>query len=151
MHSNDLKGSFHDAIGPVLQVAQVFGLMPVDGVASKNISNTKFRWKSLKTIYSLLFLSCGTIELLLCLSLMFENGMSLEMSRTLFFMFISMISAFFFFKTAMNWENLMKLWFENEKVFLKFPYTIRGSSLKRRIRLWAVLVGILTLCNETLS
>lgn len=147
MHSGELKGSFHDAVGPILKVAQVFAMMPVDGTTAKDISNIKFHWKSLKTIYSLLFLFCGTIECLLCFRLLIKTGMSLEMSNSLFFFFISMMGAFFLFKMAMNWENLMKLWYENEKVFLKFPYKISGTTLKRRIRLWAALIGTLSLCD----
>lgn len=38
MHSNEFKGSFFVAIGPILQISQWFGLMPADGVNSKNIS-----------------------------------------------------------------------------------------------------------------
>lgn len=147
MHSAELEGSFHDAIGPILMVAQVFGLMPADGVNAKDISNINFRWKSLKTIYSLTFLICGAVECLLCFRLMFKGGVTLGYSSSLSFYFISMMGAFFIFKLATKWKKIMKLWFESEKVFLKFPYAICGMTLKQRIRLWGALIGFLSLCK----
>lgn len=145
MHSGELKGSFHDAIWPIFRVAQVFALMPVDGINAKDISSINFRWKSAKTLYSLAFLFCGTIECLLCLRVAIKGGLSLGLSNAFSFYVISMMGAFFIFKLATKWHNLMKLWYESEKVFLKYPYMIRGISLKRRIRFWAALVGFLSL------
>lgn len=45
-------GSFQEAIGSILAMAQCFGLMPVVGVKSKFASKLQFKWKSLRTIYS---------------------------------------------------------------------------------------------------
>ena len=151
MHSEDMKGSFHEAIGPVLKVAQVFGVMPVDGVTSKDISNISFKWKSLKTIYSLTFLVLGTAECLLCFHSAFKKGISLSLFSELTYYVTSIIGAFFIFRLATKWKYLMKLWFNNEKVFLKFPYINCGLSLKRRIRMWAALIGFLALCNNILT
>lgn len=147
MHSLELKGSFHEAIGPVLRVAQVFGLMPIDGVMSRDISNLNYKWKSLKTAYSLTFLILGTVECLLCARLIFKKGLSLALSSELSFYLISLVGAFFMLKLAMKWQRLMKLWFDSEKVFLKTPYTNSGFSLKQRIRLWAAIIGFLSLCK----
>lgn len=146
-----MEGSFHDAVGPVLKFAQVFGVMPVDNVTSKDISNINFKWKSLKTIYSLTFLVLGTTESLLCLRIAFKKGISLSLTSELAYYATSMIGAFFIFRLATKWNYLMKLWFDNEKVFLKFPYTKCGLSLKRRIRMWAALIGFLALCNNILT
>lgn len=47
------SGSFHEAIGSILALAQFFGVMPVVGVKSKSPIDLKFQWKSLRTIYSI--------------------------------------------------------------------------------------------------
>lgn len=47
------NGSFHEAIGSIMALAQYFGVMPVVGVKSKSTNDLKFQWKSLRTIYSL--------------------------------------------------------------------------------------------------
>ncbi|CAL7948631.1 unnamed protein product [Xylocopa violacea] len=44
--------SFHCAIGPVLNVAQVFGMFPVAGVRSSSLSKLQFKTFSFLTIYS---------------------------------------------------------------------------------------------------
>ena len=139
----ELRGSFHDAIGLILMVAQFFALMPVDEVNAKDISNINFRWNSLKTIYSLIFLICGAIECLLCFRLIFRSGTTSGYLSSLTFYVISMVSAFFIFRLATKWKKLMKLWFDSEKVFLKFPYAIYGLTLKQRIWLWGALIGFL--------
>lgn len=47
-----LDGSFQEAIGPILVIAQCFGVMPVVGVKSRLASELRFKWNSLRTIYS---------------------------------------------------------------------------------------------------
>lgn len=147
MHSEATEGSFHDSIGPILRIVQFFGLLPVDNVNSKDISSMNFRWKSMKVMYSCTFLICGLIESILCLRLVVKSGMSLGYSSALSFYFVSLIGACFLFKLAQKWKQLMRIWFESEKVFLKPPYTVHGWPLKRKIRLWAIAIGCSSLCN----
>lgn len=45
------NGSFHEAIGSVLLLAQFFAVMPVIGVKSDSASKLTFEWKSFRTIY----------------------------------------------------------------------------------------------------
>ena len=54
--------SFHEAIGPVIFCGQIFGLIPVDNVLQPDVKKLEFRWKSKKTIYSLIFLFFGSVE-----------------------------------------------------------------------------------------
>jgi gustatory receptor len=145
MHSEGLAGSFHDAIGPVLRVSQFFGLMPVDNVNAKDILDISFRWKSIKTIYSLVFIVAGSFECLMSLKLSMKRGMSLGYASALSFFASSMFGAYCLLNLARKWQRVMKFWFESEKVFLKAPYALRGCSLKRKIRLWAALFGFLAL------
>lgn len=142
-----MKGSFHEAIGPVLFVAQFFGLMPVDGVKSREISSLCFRWKSMKTIYSLTFVIFGSVECLLCLRLLFHRGMTLAYCSSLTFYTISVLGAIYFIKLASKWKHLMKVWYDCEKVFLRAPYKMHGLSLKRTIILWSVAYGFFASCK----
>jgi gustatory receptor len=140
-----LRGSFHESIGPVLKVAQFFGLMPVDNVAAKDITRIHFHWTSIKSIYSLVFLITGSIECLLSFKLLLKRGITLGYSSALTFYLMSMIGAVCLFILATKWNRIMKFWFESEKVFLKAPYTLRGWPLKRKIWLWAAAVGLFAL------
>lgn len=154
MHSNEFKGSFFDAIGPILQISQWFGLMPVDGVNSKNISSVKFRWKSLKSLYSFVFVVCGSIEAILCIRLILLRGMTLGYSITVCFQLTSMSVAIFQINLATKWRSFMQFWYQKEKVFLTAPYSIQGWNLKRKIQLWTVAILVptfrieLSVCDE---
>jgi gustatory receptor len=148
MDSNSLSGSFHDAIGPVLKIAQFFGLLPAENIAGKDISTINFKWKSVKTVYSVIFLFCGTIECILCFRMIFVSNMSLGYASAMSFYMISMFGAFCLFNMAKKWKTLMKFWYEKEKVLLKAPYKMHGLSLKQKIRLWAAVIGFLSFRNH---
>lgn len=148
MRSSAVKGSFHEAIGPVLWISQFFGILPANGVCSKDISNISFRWTSLKTVYSLLFLICGWIECLLSLRLLVTRGISISQASSSSFLLTSIVGACSLFGIAQNWNMLMKFWYDSEKVFLEAPYKVCGWPLKRKIQLWAATIGILSLGNQ---
>lgn len=147
VHVDALRGSFHEAIGPVLKFSQFFGLIPVDHIDGNDISRINFRWKSIKSIYSLVFIVCGTLEGLLLVKLLCKRGVSLGYASAFGFLFISLTGAYCLFNLATKWHRLMNFWYETEKVFLKAPYKLRGWSMKHKIRLWAAVVGILALGN----
>lgn len=46
------EGYFREAIWPILFLGQCFGIMPVIGIKVRLISNVRFKWKSLRTLYS---------------------------------------------------------------------------------------------------
>lgn len=50
--SSVCTGSFQEAIGSTLVLAQLFGLMPVVGVKSSSASQLRFKWNSSRTLYS---------------------------------------------------------------------------------------------------
>lgn len=148
MHSNELKGSFFAAIGPILQISQWFGLMPVDGVNSKKISSVKFRLQSLKSLYSFVFVVCGSIEAILCIRLILDRGLTLGYSITLCFQLASMSVAIFQINLATKWRSFMEFWYHKERVFLKAPYRVRGWTLQQKIHLWTLAIIIPTFCME---
>lgn len=151
MPSELSKDSFHEAIGPVIKVSQFFGMMSVDNVNTKNVSNLAFRWKSLKTIYCLIFLFCGTCECILCIRSVAIRGINLGYSSALAFFCFSMLGAICMLKFAIQWKDLMQVWYETEKVFLKAPYKINKWSLKKKVGLWAGIYGFLTLRKRNSS
>jgi len=44
--------SFHCAIGPILAMAQLFGILPVSGICRPNPSELKFAKFSFRTVYA---------------------------------------------------------------------------------------------------
>lgn len=49
-------GSFHEAVGSVLALAQLFAVMPVVGIKSDRASELAFKWTSIRTIYGIIML-----------------------------------------------------------------------------------------------
>lgn len=54
------QDTFHRAIFPVLFVAQLFGLLPVQGVSSNNVASLKFQWISYRVFHSCLVVTVGS-------------------------------------------------------------------------------------------
>lgn len=56
-----LDGSFQEAIGSILALAQCFGVMPVVGIKSKSASCLEYQWKNFRTIYSFIAILLGLL------------------------------------------------------------------------------------------
>lgn len=135
--------SFHNSVGPVLVFAQFFGVMPVSGVLAKNEDGVKFKWMSIRTVYSMLFLLFGTIESSLGTRRFLRLGFNVHFSEGLLFFITAMIRAFMFFKLAREWRTIIEYWRKCEEPFLRHPYVVKGWSLTKKIRVvFFVLVSL---------
>lgn len=133
--------TFHQAVGPCLVYGQFFGMLPVDGVLSENESELEFRWKSLKTIYSMAFLFCGTVESCLGTRRLLRLGFNIRYVEGLVFFILAVVRGFIFFRLARKWTEIMKMWKRCEDVFVRDPYKVEGASLKVKVRVvFTVLV-----------
>lgn len=56
----------HNTISFVILLAQFFGLMPIYGIRGKDYSNLKFRWKSLRFLYTVFNLSGAFTSAIFC-------------------------------------------------------------------------------------
>lgn len=133
--SNFVNESFHEAVGPCLAFGQFYGILPVVGVTEPDVYKLKFKWNSLRTIYSLFFIILGGIDSCAGIHRFFRKKFNIGFAEALLF-FISGITKFtFLFILATQWRKIMKKWFELEKPFLHSPYKgLRGWKLKTRIR-----------------
>lgn len=89
-------GSFQEAIGSILAMAQFFGVMPVLGVKCKTASKLRFKWLAVRTIYSLVVYFFVTLYGGMTVRFAFQNGLkfdnvgmsSLDYSESIFMNFI---------------------------------------------------------------
>lgn len=58
------RDSFHRAIYPILLIAQIFGMMPVEGISAPNATFLHYKLQSLRTVYAIMFGIIGTIIML---------------------------------------------------------------------------------------
>ena len=135
-----LNPSFHQSIGFVLAYGQFYGMLPVDGILADDESQVEFRWKSVKTLYAMVFLLLGTIESCLGTRRLLRLGFNIQFAEGLLFFFSAMVRAWVIFFLAKKWKVVINHWREVEDVFLRHPYEVKGWSLSTRVR---VVFGIL--------
>lgn len=140
--------SFHQSVGPMLVYGQLFGMLPVDGVLSKDESQVSFRWKSIKTIYSMMFLFCGTVESCLGIRRLLRLGFKVNFAEGLLFFIMAVVRAFIFFNLARHWKEFIGRWRMNEDVFLRTPYRVKGWSLGMQLRVIFCFLAFLSIGNR---
>lgn len=135
-------------------VGQFFGNLPVIGVLDRDVRNISFKWTAVRTIYALCFILVGAFEVSLMIFKGFSKGFDIvvagEVNRWLdvfgfnqdsfvaeliMFYFDCVAQTCLFLHLATKWKEIMSFWLKMEKPFLSQPYTLKGMSLSRKIRL----------------
>ena len=132
-------------------IAQLFGLFPLDH--SKNPDAVQFKWKSLRTIYSLLFLLSSISVAFLVLYKKLEEG-SLSPSNIVGFIFFGncACACFFFLLLSQHWRKIMIFWSKSEQCFSneKYNNSAKSWSLKKRIKVCLYTMLLLALLEHLL-
>lgn len=139
--------SFHQSVGWALAYGQFFSMLPVDGVLAADEEQVEFRWRSIKTIYSMIFLFCGTVESCLGTRRLLRLGFKINFAEGLLFFISAMMRAVIIFRLARNWKGFIKYWRECEDDFLRAPYRVKGWSLRRKINIIFFLLATLSMSN----
>lgn len=131
----------------MLLFGQLLGMLPVDGILSKSEKDLKFRWRSPKTIYSIIFLFCGTIESSVATRRLLRLGFNIHYAEGFLFYITAMIRAYYIFRLGMKWTLIIQKWRSCEDVFLREPYTIKGWKLSRKIRIVFAILMFFVICE----
>lgn len=140
--------SFYNVIGPCLVYGQIFGMIPANGVMSNDENKVEFRWTSLRTIYSMVFLFCCTSDCLMGVLRLLRRGFSIYQFEGLIFFVLATIRGFIFFHLAIKWKKIMSKWRKCEEPFLSAPYRVKGWNLSRRIRIIFIVLALLGIGEE---
>lgn len=74
--------SFHKSMAFVLILAQCFGQLPIQGITSPDVQALQFKWKSWRTLYSILICIGATFVSLMQVVKLLTRGMNLfEISK----------------------------------------------------------------------
>lgn len=116
------NGTFHEAVGFMLSVAQLFGIMPVSGIRGKSPKTLKFKKFSIRFLLSIIF-SIG-LTWLLSLEIVWLYRSKMEFGKVVNFVFDStnLISILCFLELATKWPQLMMKWNEVEKFLPQLKY-----------------------------
>lgn len=132
-------------------IGQIFGIMPIDGIMGKDIGCLKFRWTSLRTIYSIFFLTSGSIEAAMVVVRLVRMGLSVNYAGGILFFVSSMVRGIMLFQMARKWKTIMEVWTQCEYVFLRPPYKeLKGWSLSMRIRVIGILIILMSISKVIL-
>lgn len=136
-------GTFHQAIYPVLIVAQCFGVMPVCNVTSKCPTGLSSTRKSLRFMFAVfVMMSCG-LEAVFTITWTFGTHVEFGKMVILVFYVTNFMSFCCFMSLAKAWPTLMMRWHDVEK---KLPQPVtKQQKLAMSVRVRRIAVIILTL------
>lgn len=139
------NGSFHEAVGIILAVAQFFGVMPVGGIRNKLPSSLKFRKFSFRFAFCILcIIAIAWIFVLDCIWLF---GSKAEFDKIVNAVFDStnMISLICFLKLATEWPRLMKKWSEVEKFLPELRCQMDKQKMAYEIKMVSIVIASMSL------
>lgn len=115
-------GTFYEAVGFILAVGQVFGIMPVSGIRSKSPKKLKFKKFSLRFMLSIAYIV--GLSWMLVIEIIWLHRSKVEFGKVINFVFDStnLISIYCFVELAKTWPELMLKWNEVEKFLPKLKY-----------------------------
>lgn len=88
--------SFHNTISFVITLAQFFGVMPLYGMSEGDIHHIKFKWKSLRFLYTMYNFSGALISSLFCCTRFAMHGLMLDKTGKSFLYYVQHSSLFVF-------------------------------------------------------
>ena len=126
-------GTFYEAVGFLVAVGQIFGVMPVSGIRSKSPKKLKFKKFSLRFILSIIFLV--GLSWLLAIEIIWLHRSKVEFGKVINVVFdlSNLVLMYCFLELAKTWPELMLKWNEVEKFLpqLKYQFDKQVSEFMR--------------------
>ncbi|KAJ4427652.1 hypothetical protein ANN_25300 [Periplaneta americana] len=124
--------SFHRAFSKIIIIAQCFGLMPVYGVTAVNASYIRFKWLSVRVIYTGFSLLGIFFMTSLCIMRFFKYGRSFKETQCTVFYGCSLGRMLLFLLLARHWPGLASRWEQVESTLGHYGYS---RNLRRKFSL----------------
>lgn len=151
MTRGECDGSFHQAVYPLLFIAQCFGVMPVNNISLKCPAGLNFTWKSFRFMFAVFVMtSCG-LEALSAISWTFRTHIEFGKMVILVYYITNFMSFFCFLSLANVWPELMAKWHEVEKKLPEVETEKEKRSMSSRIRKTAAIILTLSAVEHILS
>ncbi|KAM7355995.1 gustatory receptor 5a for trehalose-like isoform 2-T6 [Cochliomyia hominivorax] len=145
------NGSFHEAIGPILVMAQCFCLMPVRGIRSKFANDLSFSWLSFRTGYCLLYMGTTILDTMLTINMIVHQKLDVRNIEPFIFHFSIFLASVGFLRLASKWPKLMCRWQEIEVQLPAFSNWRQREELSNRIKTVTFVLITLSLTEHLLS
>jgi gustatory receptor len=145
------EGTFHEAVGTCLAVAQVFGLMPVRGIKTNHPSRLRFRMCSFRFVLCV-FYTVGIMWQLL-LTVYWIAKSKLEFGKLVFFTFdfAALLSLLCFLDLARKWPSLMVQWYKVEKYLPQQKYQFDKQKMAYQMKMVSLVILFSSMGEHLLS
>ncbi|KAG5679767.1 hypothetical protein PVAND_009307 [Polypedilum vanderplanki] len=145
------EGTFFEAVGTILVIAQLFGLMPVHGVKAKHPSKLRFRKCSLRFLLCIFYTI--SIFILTLLSLYWISRTKLEFGKLVFFTFdfANLMSLVCFLDLARKWPKLMVEWYRIEKYLPQLKYQFDKQKMAYQIKMVSLIILFSSMAEHLLA
>lgn len=134
------NGTFHEAVGFVLALAQVFGIMPVGGIRKKSPRNLKFRKFSFRFLLCIAYIVGLSWMLVMEIIWIYRSRVEFGKLINFIFDFINLITIFCFLELAYKWPQLMTKWNEVEKFLPELKYQMDKQKMAYEIKMVSFIV-----------
>ncbi|XP_058817462.1 uncharacterized protein LOC131680768 [Topomyia yanbarensis] len=141
---------FWAALRPIIFVAQLFALFPVDGIFSKDVNRIAFRWISPRSLYSLCLLVLGALVIIAQVHHVASTTATASNIAAVLYYVFNYSGLVCFFVIAIQWRTVMANWRMHEEVFLHSPYLVKGRSLKFQVRAVGISILVLAFIEDVL-
>ncbi|XP_017136212.1 gustatory receptor for sugar taste 61a [Drosophila miranda] len=142
--------TFYRAIRPYLCVAQLFGIMPLSNVLSRDPQDVKFRLRSVGMCFTGLFLLLGGIKTVMQANILFRTGLNAKKMMNLVFLIVGIVNWLNFTGFARSWSKLILPWSSLDILMQFAPYAPSKHSLRSKLRLIGCVVGSLAVVDHLL-
>lgn len=140
-------GTFHEAVGSILAVAQLFGIMPVHGIKAKNPSQLRFKILSFRFLLSVIYIIGCMLSLSLTVHWIATSKLEFGKLINFTFEFTNLVALFCFLELARKWPELIVKWYRLEKFLPQLKYQFDKQKMAYQIKM-ATLVILFSSLSE---
>ncbi|EDV45919.2 gustatory receptor 5a for trehalose [Drosophila erecta] len=144
-------GSFHEAVAPVLAVAQCFCLMPVSGISAPTYRGLSFSRRSWRFWYSSLYLCSTTVDLAFSIHKVAHSVLDVRSVEPIVFHVSILFASWQFLNLAKLWPGLMRHWAAVEQRLPGYNCCLQRARPARRLKLVAFVLLTVSLMEHLLS
>lgn len=140
------ESNYQEAIYTPLLLAQLFGIMPVRNISSKNPANLYFTWKSFRTCYAILtFIALFLYSLMTIHWSIFSGNIEFIKFVPVIFYTSNTYIVLAFIILARRWPGLMVKWLRVENGLPKYATLKERRRLSKKIKMVSIVIMTLSL------
>ncbi|KAH8319455.1 hypothetical protein KR067_009915 [Drosophila pandora] len=144
-------GSFHQAVGRVLLIAEFFAMMPVKGVTGKHPSKLSFSWRNIRACFCVAFIASSLVNFSLSLFKVLNNPISFNSIKPLIFRGSVLLVLLVSLNLARHWPQLMMYWHSVEQDLPQYKSQAGRVKMGHTISMVMLVGMMLSLAEHILS